>query len=75
MGLNMICLCPVLSYGNNESLFSVAQSKTRFVMNIGLYGVAKNLPQSNLDLQRLVAKLDGKIALHALIYGSLAQSC
>jgi len=70
-GLNKLWLCPVLSCGSDEGLFSVAvNSKTRAVMNIGLYGVAKGLPQSNLDLQRLVAKLDGKTALYAHIYAS-----
>jgi hypothetical protein len=70
-GFNMLWLCPVLSYGSDEGLFNVpAYSKTRTVMNIGLYGVAKGLPQSNLDLQRLVAKLGGKTALYAHIYAS-----
>jgi hypothetical protein len=68
--LNKLWLCPVRSFGSNENLFSVVQSKTRFVMNIGLYGLAKNLPQSNLDLQRLVAKLQGKPGLYAHIYAS-----
>ncbi|CAF0961342.1 unnamed protein product [Adineta steineri] len=66
--LNMLWLCPVLSLGIDESLFSVVQSNTHFVMNIGLYGIAKDLPQSNLDLQRLVAKLGGKCGLYAHIY-------
>ncbi|CAF1326355.1 unnamed protein product [Adineta steineri] len=66
--LNMIWLCPVRCHGTDESFFSVAQPNTPFVMNIGLYGVAKDLPQSNLDLQRLVVKLEGKLALYAHIY-------
>jgi delta24-sterol reductase len=39
-------------------------------MNIGLYGVAKDLPESNLDLQRLVAKLGGKAGLYAHTYAN-----
>ncbi|CAF1370540.1 unnamed protein product [Adineta steineri] len=64
----MLWLCPVLSLGIDESLFSVVQSNTRFVMNIGLYGIAKDLPQSNLDLQRLVTKVGGKCGLYSHIY-------
>jgi len=69
--LAMLWLCPVLSCRHDEGLFSVAtNSKTSLIMNIGLYGSAKDLPQSNFELQRLVAKLDGKTALYAHIYAN-----
>ncbi|UJR29951.1 hypothetical protein I4U23_017498 [Adineta vaga] len=67
-GLDKIWLCPIRSFQMNESLFNVAKSNEDFIMNIGLYGNIQDLPQSNIELQKLVCRFNGKIALYAHIY-------
>lgn len=68
--LDYLWLCPVKN--TSSSMFSVSKG-SEWVMNIGLYGVATGLPSANLDLQRLVAKCGGKVALYAHIYAELAE--
>ncbi|CAF1507182.1 unnamed protein product, partial [Adineta ricciae] len=68
-GLNKLWLCPIRSFANDQCLFNVAKSdKDGFIMNVGLYGHIKDLPQSNIDLQKLVKNFQGKVALYAHIY-------
>lgn len=63
--LEHLWLCPVRNGG--RSMFSVSAA-SEWVLNIGIYGAARDLPSSNLELQRLVAKCGGKTALYAHIY-------
>lgn len=58
-------LCPVRN--GSKSIFSVSGSQ-EWVMNIGLYGATSGLPRANLELQRLVARYQGKTALYAHVY-------
>ncbi len=68
-GFEMLWLCPVASHAE-EGIFSVSSSHGSFVVNVGLYGSCVGLPRSNLELQRLVARAGGKVALYAFIYAS-----
>ena len=67
--LQRLWLCPMLC-GNDDGLFSIIQSKSGMAIDVGICEVAKNLPESNLDLQRFTAKLNGKTALYSYIYAN-----